>query len=161
MRPSVLYHDSRRLLRALRVHRGERNRAQRLDLGLAYLEVKDEVAVPSRDATYRTAVTNLGPEMRQVELVLDFWIHEPAKAHHVGYLLVQLSTRPRSRLDVEMSWDGVEPGRAHQEDHSLPCRTWFGAVNRPGQCDVLLTLRGDSRVMDKVQSRQRREAIPA
>ena len=160
MKASTLYHDGRRILRALWLHRGQRHRAGRRDLGLAYLEVVEPVAVPGREATYRTAVTDLGPEPRPVELVLDFWLRSDGPPQHVGYMVAELITVPRSRAEIEMRWDGVHPGKARHEGVSLPCQTWFGAVNRPGVCDVDLILRCNADPVDDVRARQQRRAVP-
>ncbi|MFQ5670373.1 MAG: hypothetical protein ACE5HD_07650 [Acidobacteriota bacterium] len=161
MKLSTLYRDGRRLLRAFQSHRREARRAVCLDLGLAFLEVGEETARPGCDATYRTAVTDLGLEARRVELVLDFWIHEAAAAHHVGYLLSHLATEPRARVEVEMIWNGVDPATARWGNRPIACQTCFGEVNHPGGCDVILTLRHDSRVVDEVRAWQQREAVPA
>ena len=73
MNVATVYADARRLLRALRRHAADL-RADRMSLGLAHLELLDEITAPGKLATYRPAVTDLGVEPRQVELVLDRWI---------------------------------------------------------------------------------------
>ncbi len=161
MRLSTLYHDGRRLLEVVWAHRGQRRLAGRLHLGLAYLEVVDPVAIPGREATYRTAVTHLGLEPQPVELFLDFWLRADGPQQHVGTVAADLISVPRSRAEIEMRWDGVHPGKAWHEGVSLPCRTWFGAVNRPGICEVILSLRCDSGPVDEVRARQHRRAVPA
>lgn len=157
----IFLHDGRRIWRAIRSHRAERTGAVRKDLGLAWLDVQDEVAMPGRDSVYRMGVTDLGGISRPVRLTLDFWMQEQGPAEHVGYVVADLMTRPYGQAEVKVTWNSVDGARSSCAGEPLSGTTWFGVINRSGICDVVLSLRTEDGPVDEIRARQERLAVSA
>ena len=162
MRPGILLHDTARLWRAGRAHLRERKASRRLDLGLAFLEIESEPA-PGEIVTARTAVTELGPEPRAVLVVLDFWLEgglDEARGH-VGGVAVEIATRPRRRLELQIATDGRDRHEAWCQGKSLECRPLPGTAPWAESCVAIAILQCGGKELDRIVARPRLKVMEA
>jgi hypothetical protein len=156
VKPGILWHDTARLWRAGRAHLRERKSARRLDLGLAFLEIEGE-PVPGEILTARTAVTELGPGPRAVQIVLDFWQEgglDTARGH-VGGVVAAMTTEPRRRLELKISTDGGGHGKAWCRGEPLECRSLPGEAPWGDSCVAIVALRSGEEEIDRIVARPR------
>jgi hypothetical protein len=156
VRPGILLHDTARLWRAGCAHLRERKISRRLDLGLAFLEIESEPS-PGEIITARTAVTELGPEPRVVQVILDFWLEGglDAARGHVGGVAVEITTRPRRRLELRIATDGREHREAWCQGRSLECRPLPGTAPWAASCVAIVALQSGGGEIDRIVARPR------
>jgi hypothetical protein len=156
VRPGILLHDTARLWRAGRAHLRERGRSRRLDLGLAFLEIESRPS-PGEIVTARTAVTDLGAVSRSVRVVLDFWLEGglDAARGHVGGVAVEITTRPRRRLELRIATDGRDHREAWCQGEPLECRAVPGNAPWGESCVAIAVLQSGDEELDRIVARPR------
>jgi hypothetical protein len=102
-------------------------------------------------------VTDLGPEPRPVQVVLDFWLEgglDKARGH-VGGAVVELTTQPRQRLEMRITTDGRDHREAWCLGRPLACRPLPGTAPWGRDCVAIAVLQCGGEEIDRIVARPR------
>jgi len=152
VKPSILYHDLRRLVGSARAHLRERRRAGQADLGIAWLVASGRHPEHPHLRRYQAAITDLGATPRHLQLTLEQWQapRHGAGSGRVNHVTVELYSRPYAQRTLTWLTDGRRMVRFFADGEELVAAMRRDQAPLRGRCATMVGLWLQEEQVDQV-----------
>jgi hypothetical protein len=152
VKPSILYHDLRRLVGSARAHLRERRNAAQADLGIGWLAARGQHQNHPHLRRYEAAITDLGATPRRLQLTLEQWQapHPGAGRGRINHVTVTLHSRPHAQRILTWLTDSDRVVRAFTEGEELETVLRRDQAPLRGRCATVVGLWLQELQMDRV-----------